>query len=67
MRINKKLFYGIIILIIIVIAAIIVKFFLVSEKSRILKVINEGRAAVEAEDVEKACHMSRFNILTTMA
>lgn len=54
MRINKKLFYGIIILIIIVIAAIIVKFFLVSEKSRILKVINEGRAAVEAEDVEKS-------------
>ena len=53
MRINKKLFYGIIILIIIVIAAIIVKFFLVSEKSRILKVINEGRAAVEAEDIEK--------------
>ena len=54
MIINKKLFYGIIILMIIVIAAIIVKFFLVSEKSRILKVINEGRAAVEAEDVEKS-------------
>lgn len=53
MRINKKLFYGIVILIIIIIAAIIIKFLLVSDKSRILKVINEGRAAVEAEDVEK--------------
>lgn len=54
MRINKKLFYGIIILIIIVIAAIVIKFLLVSEKSRILKVINEGRAAIEAEDIEKS-------------
>jgi hypothetical protein len=53
MRINKKLFYGIVILIIIIIAAIVIKFLLVSEKSRILKIINEGRAAVEAEDVEK--------------
>jgi hypothetical protein len=53
MRINKKLFYGIVILIVIIIAAIIVKFLLVSEKSRILKVINEGRTAVEAEDVDK--------------
>ncbi|MBI5180190.1 MAG: hypothetical protein HZA05_02155 [Nitrospirae bacterium] len=53
MRINKKLFYGIIILIIIVIAAAIIKFILVSEKTRILKIINEGRAAIEAEDVEK--------------
>ncbi|MFZ3066271.1 MAG: hypothetical protein WA277_13425 [Nitrospirota bacterium] len=54
MRINKKLFYGILILIIIVIAAAIIKFILVAEKSRILKVINEGRAAVEAEDIEKS-------------
>ena len=53
MRINKKLFYVIIALIIIAIAAIIVKFLLVSEKNRILKVINEGRTAVEAEDVYK--------------
>ena len=53
MRINKKLFYVIIALIIIAIAAIIVKFLLVSEKNRILKVINEGRTAVEAEDVDK--------------
>ena len=53
MRINKKLFYVIITLIIIAIAAIIIKFLFVSEKSRILKVINEGRAAVEAEDVDK--------------
>ena len=53
MRINRKLFYVIITLIIIAIAAIIIKFLFVSEKSRILKVINEGRAAVEAEDVDK--------------
>ena len=53
MKINKKLFYGIITLIIIIVAAIIIKFLLVSEKSRILKVINEGKAAVEAEDVDR--------------
>ncbi len=54
MRINKKLFYGMVILIVIVVSAIIIKFLLVSEKSGILKVINEGKAAIEAENIEKS-------------
>ncbi|MBI5043894.1 MAG: hypothetical protein HZC10_08760 [Nitrospirae bacterium] len=53
MRINKKLFYGILFILIIAVSGIIIKFLLVSEKSRILKVINEGKDAIEAEDVEK--------------
>lgn len=53
MRINKSLFYGIVFVLIVVAAALIIKFVFASENKKILKVIYEGKAAVEAEDVPK--------------
>ncbi|MBI5181784.1 MAG: hypothetical protein HZA06_02600 [Nitrospirae bacterium] len=54
MRINKRLFYGIIFAVIVIVVIIIVKFVFVSEKGKILSIIKEGKAAIEAEDAAKS-------------
>lgn len=53
MRINRRLFYGIVLVLIAAAAALIIKFAFASEKKKILKTIYEGSAAVEAEDAAR--------------
>ncbi len=53
MRISRRLFYGIVFILIVACAILIIKFAFASEKKKILNVIYEGKAAIEAEDVAK--------------